>query len=443
MKLKNLHEEYTNLVRMKSELQDASFSISELQDGKQSALLYRLGEGIKKSNFPNIENIGAAEVSSLCKIFAISHPYSAIGLVKNKVYISLSQTNKIDLQKICKVTSGLVDSDLNAVSCIPAVAKFYEVLHKENNQYVKKIIDIKNNRYGKLKNPKDDLYTYAAKDDNIFHKYFNTQDIKNIKLIFDKKVTFEQLVPAEGDLHIHVELNLLNSILQQHKTSTNKEEKGRSDAEPIENIDLKIGVASSNIYEVSGCCGYCVATLKTIEEFHPITIERSGDFSKNIPKGHWDFPYKLLNTATKNDLFFTKLLDQYVTIVKDDKGNYSSIGNVEAFELLEKKLKMFKTSIFHPMYSMDAQLVNFEQDIKKLLIEEDKQDVVAAVTEICYDNEILNHPELLQKAAQHVGLSKAIDLSTLLSLDLVFDAIDSQDPDLVLAGMMSLDLNEN
>jgi hypothetical protein len=72
-------------------------------------------------------------------------------------------------------------------------------------------------------------------------------------------------------------------------------------------------------------------------------------------------------------------------------------------------------------------------------IEKVKCCIVLFVKDFKYDNELLNHPELMQSAAQHVGFSRAVDLSALLSSDLVSDAIDSQDPDIILAGMISLD----
>lgn len=92
MKFKELSEllsEQKSLFDKKSKLQDQIFAISALQDGKHSALLYRLGENVQKKDFSVIIK-GEEALNSLCKIFAVSHPYSAIGLAETTIYISLS-----------------------------------------------------------------------------------------------------------------------------------------------------------------------------------------------------------------------------------------------------------------------------------------------------------------------------------------------------------------
>jgi len=66
---------------------------------------------------------------------------------------------------------------------------------------------------------------------------------------------------------------------------------------------------------------------------------------------------------------------------------------------------------------------------------------VSAVTEIVYDNELLNHPDLINQAISYFGLNKAVDLSIGLSEELVKEATGSNDTDLVLAGILSLDIN--
>jgi len=68
--------------------------------------------------------------------------------------------------------------------------------------------------------------------------------------------------------------------------------------------------------------------------------------------------------------------------------------------------------------------------------------IVGAAYQFTYDNELLNHPELLKFAIQDLG-SKAIDLSTKLSPDLVGEAAYEQERakdgyELLLAGLMSL-----
>lgn len=65
--------------------------------------------------------------------------------------------------------------------------------------------------------------------------------------------------------------------------------------------------------------------------------------------------------------------------------------------------------------------------------------IVSMLYGVTYDNSLLNHPELLSKAINYFGMNKAVDLSELLDDDLISQAIEGQDNELVLAGMMSLD----
>lgn len=91
--------------------------------------------------------------------------------------------------------------------------------------------------------------------------------------------------------------------------------------------------------------------------------------------------------------------------------------------------------------------------------------IVCKVDHFTYDNELLNHPELLKLAASYYGSSKAIDLGSKLSQALVKQAATSsetmlrgtgemgagqgegregqrEDAELLLAGLMSLDQSE-
>ena len=59
--------------------------------------------------------------------------------------------------------------------------------------------------------------------------------------------------------------------------------------------------------------------------------------------------------------------------------------------------------------------------------------------QISYDNELLNRPELLNEAILLFGFNKALDLSLKLSPDTVIEAMNDNDAELVLAGLLSLD----
>lgn len=91
-----------------------------------------------------------------------------------------------------------------------------------------------------------------------------------------------------------------------------------------------------------------------------------------------------------------------------------------------------------------AMAINIDQDIHlaaTINTDAAKQDkcVVSVLNEIIYDNELLNHPELLKEATIHFGMNRALDLSELLDGTLLSEAIESSNQELILAGMMSLD----
>ena len=58
---------------------------------------------------------------------------------------------------------------------------------------------------------------------------------------------------------------------------------------------------------------------------------------------------------------------------------------------------------------------------------------------VTYDNKLLNYPQLIKKALEQYDLAKIIELSTTLSDELVNEAIKLNDPNVLLAGLMSLD----
>jgi tetratricopeptide (TPR) repeat protein len=66
--------------------------------------------------------------------------------------------------------------------------------------------------------------------------------------------------------------------------------------------------------------------------------------------------------------------------------------------------------------------------------------IIAVVDDITYDNPLLNHPKLFKAASEHFGMNKAVALSQSLSPELITEAISTQDQDLILAGMISLNL---
>jgi tetratricopeptide (TPR) repeat protein len=54
------------------------------------------------------------------------------------------------------------------------------------------------------------------------------------------------------------------------------------------------------------------------------------------------------------------------------------------------------------------------------------------------NNELLNNPELIKILADKYGMNKAIDIGSLLSLDLINEVIENNDHELLLAGALSV-----
>jgi len=64
---------------------------------------------------------------------------------------------------------------------------------------------------------------------------------------------------------------------------------------------------------------------------------------------------------------------------------------------------------------------------------------IFVVKDIIYDNELLNHPDILKISIEKLGLSTVLDRSTYLSPDLVSQAISQHNDELLLAGLISLE----
>ena len=80
-------------------------------------------------------------------------------------------------------------------------------------------------------------------------------------------------------------------------------------------------------------------------------------------------------------------------------------------------------------------LMQLNERMEKL---EGNKQIINCITDLVYNNELLNHPELLKLTAKQFGMTKALDLCDWLSADLVAEAIEHGSPELVLAGCISL-----
>jgi len=72
-----------------------------------------------------------------------------------------------------------------------------------------------------------------------------------------------------------------------------------------------------------------------------------------------------------------------------------------------------------------------------------KVEMIRVVNDIVYDNQLLNHPEILKSSVQEFGISKVLDMSSNLSSELISEAIEQNDAELLLAGCISLNYSDD
>ena len=119
----------------------------------------------------------------------------------------------------------------------------------------------------------------------------------------------------------------------------------------------------------------------------------------------------------------------------------------------DKDLEIFINQVVFPEIDDNIQ----EQDLSvQVLQEESKQDEIIdtsdskkykthkkceifAVTDIKYDNPLLNNPEILSQSLGKYSISEILDLSMNISTALINNAIDANDSEVLLAGLMSVD----
>jgi hypothetical protein len=128
------------------------------------------------------------------------------------------------------------------------------------------------------------------------------------------------------------------------------------------------------------------------------------------------------------------------------------LGIKDANELLEKFLLSGKaselnnkglddmTNILLPVKIEDTNSIALQiEDKKKGCCESIRNKcVIFSVKDMIYDNELLNHPEILRSSVKEFGISRVLDMSSNLSSELISEAIEQNDAELLLAGCISL-----
>jgi Tfp pilus assembly protein PilF len=91
----------------------------------------------------------------------------------------------------------------------------------------------------------------------------------------------------------------------------------------------------------------------------------------------------------------------------------------------------------------DALIMQMMERLEKLESKQvEKEQKLYCVTEVIYDNDLLNHPELLKLSVKELGISRVLDMSNSLSSELISEAIGQNNAELLLAGCISLDCSD-
>jgi tetratricopeptide (TPR) repeat protein len=83
-------------------------------------------------------------------------------------------------------------------------------------------------------------------------------------------------------------------------------------------------------------------------------------------------------------------------------------------------------------------LYQFKQALDGLKRNFPENNFVYYINDVIYDNELLNHPDLLQPSVKEFGLCKLLDMSERLSQDFISEVVAQNDSELLLAGLVSI-----
>jgi tetratricopeptide (TPR) repeat protein len=102
-------------------------------------------------------------------------------------------------------------------------------------------------------------------------------------------------------------------------------------------------------------------------------------------------------------------------------------------ELVKKVIELERNNDFNL-----EMLDECKQDLDVLQRKFPENNVVYYINDVIYDNELLNHPDLLQPSVKEFGLCKLLDMSERLSQDFISEVVAQNDSELLLAGLVSI-----
>ncbi|WP_341792955.1 leucine-rich repeat domain-containing protein [Rickettsia endosymbiont of Ceutorhynchus obstrictus] len=312
-----------------------------------------------------------------------------------------------------------------------------EFLHKENKLYEKNKINAKK-KYEeqqqslKLKQaasvanenkPADikDLYKEAEKQDIV------QENLKDTLAIF-QKILVETTDKLKSTIAISAKdkvlmQNSINEITRTVKTFTNKDDiytitKSMKELVSGKITKARIAVVEEDLTEI-------IEQQVKLEEH--IRTEKLVIFQKVVA----DITIKTESNTTIS-VQDKDIIQNSVKRIIDKVQRLANKTDIETITESTKEIVSSKIT--------KARLGVIEEEVDQLIEQQNKpsHDIIVNKVEVIYDKPLLNHPELLKTALSKFGIQEIAELNNKLSPNLVQEAINNNDDELILAGLVSL-----
>jgi len=360
--------------------------------------------------------------------------------VLNEFVSQVKDLNKISLEKkddvIAKRENKFIDTKLESLTNIDN-----EELNQELNKEHKKILIIKQ----KLKIIQGIPPIHEYYDGFIFNinKSYSTalvvnSDIFNIStsnLAVDTASTLISLIPLVGEQLSKVVTTVKEFVIEaQTKKAANNVCKFASGVTEFKSLAQEAVLDS--IFSRKDA-------LSTIDPEKYILRTWSDKFKNLVEKTQDKIETKLYGTRDETPMQKLGYKDSCELVEKIASGEIykgeiavrispaekASRLNNEASSIIDKELANWSKQ-----YTEQPQTVKNVQVANKTPC-----CLIFAQNDITYDNELLNHPNILKSLLSNYGLLQILDLSSQLDKDLILEASITNDPEIVLAGLMSIE----
>ena len=142
--------------------------------------------------------------------------------------------------------------------------------------------------------------------------------------------------------------------------------------------------------------------------------------------------YKILGKSNTNNDIINKTVGMLSEKIKEE---FKKKNMITELNLFEKDINQDKTDFKEDEERMKKSVPVTSEENNKCCTSCN----IFTVTDIKYDNELLNHPKILSQSLNKYSLSKILDLSVNIDPQLINNAIDSSHGELLLAGLISVD----